>query len=152
MSWPNIRFFSLGFFETVFLYAFHLFLLFLLTPCLVVAVQPSMDWIPFFFFKRHELELHKLINSAVVFGRNDRWSSISTYNCFRQVQHMTRQKCIRGIRGWESYGNQNRYYVYLYVVFVEINGKIVTGEPLINFTDPLKVACVVNIKLVSADW
>ena len=34
-------------FLTVFLYAFHLFLLFLVNPILVVAFQPYMEWIPF---------------------------------------------------------------------------------------------------------
>ena len=39
----NRHLFSLGSFYTVFLYGFHLFLLFLVTPSLAVVVQPCME-------------------------------------------------------------------------------------------------------------
>ena len=39
----NRHLFSMGFFSTAFLYDFHIFLNFLVTPSLVVAVQPCME-------------------------------------------------------------------------------------------------------------
>ena len=40
----NRQLFTMGFSSTAFFYNFHLFLHFLVTPSLVVAVQPCMEW------------------------------------------------------------------------------------------------------------